>query len=229
MTEAKKERAKTSGPATPEEEGLEIPAEEAEAGAPEGEASPPGAGPEEAAAPEAELARLKDQLLRALAEGENLRRRAEREREEVAKFAIAGFARDILSVADNLRRALENIPAHTREQDPNLDALAVGVEATERELMAAFERHGIRKIEPLGEKFDHDLHHAMFELEDTGKPAGTVVELMQPGYVLQERLLRPALVGIAKGEPRPAPEPAPGGEPEGGPEGDPPKGVDTTV
>ncbi len=188
------------------EAGLEIPALEAKAW----EEDPR----------DAEIARLKDQLLRTLAELENLRRRGEREREDIAKYAIAGFVRDILTVADNVRRALEAIPAHAREEDQNLDSLAVGVEATERELLAAFERHGIRKIEPLGEKFDHDLHHAMFEVENTGKPPGTVVELMQAGYILNDRLLRPAMVGVAKGEPK--------GE-DAGEEGEKPEGVDTTV
>jgi molecular chaperone GrpE len=150
---------------------------------------------------EAESARLKDQLLRALAEVENTRRRGEREREDVARYAISGFARDILTVADNLRRALDNIPAHAREKDEMLNTLAVGVEATERDLLAAFERHGLKKIEPLGEKFDHNFHQAMFEVPDTGKPPGTVVQVMQAGYVLNGRLLRPALVGVAKGEP----------------------------
>ncbi|MGB8273696.1 MAG: nucleotide exchange factor GrpE [Alphaproteobacteria bacterium] len=150
---------------------------------------------------ETEITRLKDQLLRALAEVENTRRRAEREREDTAKFAISGFARDVLTVADNLRRALENIPAHTREKDELLNTLAVGVEATGRQLMAAFEQHGIRKIDPMGEAFDHNFHQAMFEVEDTGKPAGTVVQVMQAGYVINGRLLRPALVAVAKGEP----------------------------
>jgi molecular chaperone GrpE len=149
----------------------------------------------------AEIARLKDQLLRALAEIENTRRRAEREREDTARYAISAFARDILTVADNLRRALDNIPAHAREKDEMLNTLAVGVEATERELLAGFERHGLRKIEPLGEKFDHNFHQAMFEIADTGKPPGTIVQVMQAGYVLHGRLLRPALVGVAKGEP----------------------------
>jgi molecular chaperone GrpE len=149
----------------------------------------------------AEIARLKDQLLRALAEIENTRRRAEREREDTARYAISAFARDILTVADNLRRALDNIPAHAREKDEMLNTLAVGVEATERELLAGFERHGLRKIEPLGEKFDHNFHQAMFEVADTGKPPGTIVQVMQAGYVLHGRLLRPALVGVAKGEP----------------------------
>lgn len=179
--------------------------EAAEAGAPEAEGAEAPAAPEAAPEkpdPEAEIARLNDRLLRALADLENLRRRAERDREEIAKYAVTGFAREILTVADNLRRALEAIPADAREGDELLNKLAIGVEATERELLAAFERHGIRRIEPLGDKFNHDLHQAMFEVENTGKPAGTVVEVLQVGYLLHDRLLRPAMVAVAKGEPQ---------------------------
>lgn len=172
-----------------------------EQGAGFGEAAQSGEAEEAVPESQAEIARLKDQLLRALAEVENTRRRGEREREDTARYAISGFARDILTVADNLRRALDNIPAEARADDELLNTLAQGVEATEREMLAAFERHGIRKIEPLNEKFDHNFHQAMFEVPNTGKPAGTVVEVMQPGYVLNGRLLRPALVGVAKGEP----------------------------
>ena len=152
------------------------------------------------AAAEAEIARLKDQLLRALAETENLRRRAEREREDTAKYAIAGFAREILAVGDNLHLALANIPAEARAADKWLDNLAVGVEATERELLAVFERFGIRRIDPLGEPFDPNYHQAMTEVPGTGKPAGTVVQVMRSGYVIHDRLLRPAMVAVAKGD-----------------------------
>ena len=152
------------------------------------------------AAAEAEMARLKDQLLRAMAETENLRRRAEREREDTAKYAIAGFAREILAVGDNLHLALTNIPAEARAADKWLDNLAVGVEATERELLAVFERFGIRRIDPLGEPFDPNYHQAMTEVPGTGKPAGTVVQVMRAGYVIHDRLLRPAMVAVAKGE-----------------------------
>lgn len=148
-----------------------------------------------------ETARLKDQLLRSLAEMENMRRRGERDREETAKYAITGFAREMLSVADNLRRALENIPADARATDEMLNTLAVGVEATGRELMAIFERFGVRQIEPSGQIFDPNFHQAIAEVPGTGKPAGTVVETMRPGYVIHDRLLRPAMVAVAKGEP----------------------------
>lgn len=150
---------------------------------------------------QAETARLKDQLLRSLAEMENMRRRGERDREETAKYAITGFAREILSVADNLRRALENIPADARATDEMLNTLAIGVEATERELMAIFERFGVKRIEPSGQIFDPNFHQAIAEVPGTGKPAGTVVETMRPGYVIHDRLLRPAMVSVAKGEP----------------------------
>jgi len=152
--------------------------------------------------PQADAARLKDQLLRALAEIENMRRRGERDREETAKYAITGFAREILSVADNLRRALENIPAEVRAVDESLNTLAVGVEATERELMAIFERFGVRRIDPTGQPFDPNFHQAIAEVPGTGKPAGTVVETMRPAYVIHDRLLRPAMVMVAKAEER---------------------------
>ncbi len=151
----------------------------------------------------AEAAQLKDQLLRALAEMENVRRRTQRERDEATKFAVAGFARELLPVADNLRRALDAIPAAALEADESLRTLAAGVELTERQLAAVFERQNIRKIEPLGEKFDSHLHQAMFEVPGTGQPAGTIVQVLQAGYLLHDRLLRPAMVGVAKAEAAP--------------------------
>ncbi|HEY0836168.1 MAG TPA: nucleotide exchange factor GrpE [Azospirillum sp.] len=147
---------------------------------------------------EAEVAGLKDQLLRAMAEAENTRRRAQRDREDATKFAVSGFAKDLVGVADNLRRALEAVPPEGREKDEMLKSLAVGVEATERQLLAAFERAGIKKLEPVGEPFDPNFHQVMFEIENTGKPAGTVVQVLQNGYVIHGRLLREAMVGVAK-------------------------------
>lgn len=149
---------------------------------------------------EADTAKLKDQALRAMAETENIRRRSEREREDTAKFAISGFAKSLLDVADNLRRAVEAVPGDAVEADPALKTLVDGVAATERQLLAAFERNGVTRIDPVGEAFDPNFHQAMFELPGTGKPAGTVVQVIQSGYVLQGRLLRPAMVGVAKGE-----------------------------
>jgi len=150
---------------------------------------------------EAELMKVKDQLLRAVADAENGRRRAERERDDARRYGAVGLARDVLQISDNLRRALELVPAEARKASEVLDALMVGLEATEREVLAAFEKNGIKKIAPLGERFDYNLHQAMFEAENTGKPPGTVVQVMQPGYVLHDRLLRPAMVGVAKGQP----------------------------
>ena len=147
----------------------------------------------------AEAADLKDQLLRALAETENVRRRLQREKEEGVKYAAAGLAKDMLSVADNLRRALDSAEPDALGESEPLKALHDGVEMVERELVTVFERAGINRIEPVGEKFDHDYHQAMFEVPGTDQPNGTVVELLQPGYVMHGRLLRPALVGVAKG------------------------------
>jgi molecular chaperone GrpE len=155
---------------------------------------------------EAELAEYKDRLLRALAETENVRRRAQREREDASKYSIAGFAKDLLSAADNLRRALESLP-ESEAKDERTRSLLAGVAATERELLGVFERHGIKRIDPQGERFDHNFHQAIFEAERPDQPSGSVVEVLQPGYVLHDRLLRPAMVGVAKGGPKPT-EPA---------------------
>ncbi len=157
---------------------------------------------------ETELADVKDRLLRALAEAENVRRRTQREREDALKSAVAGFARDLLSAADNLRRALDSLP-EAEAPDERTRSLLHGVAATERELLSVFERHGLRRIDPKGERFDHNYHQAVFEVENSEAPPGTVVEVLQPGYVLHDRLLRPAMVGVAKEGPKPAqPEPA---------------------
>ena len=155
------------------------------------------------AALEAELAEHKDRLLRALAEAENTRRRTQRERDDAAKYAISGFAKDLLSAADNLRRALDSLP-EAEIDDARTRSLLAGVAATERELLSVFERHGIRRIDPRGEAFDHNLHQAIFEAERADRPPGTIVEVLQPGYVLHDRLLRPAMVGVAKPPAKPA-------------------------
>lgn len=153
---------------------------------------------ERLAAIEDELADTKDRLLRAVAETENVRRRLQRERDDMHKFAIANFAKDLLSAVDNLRRALDAMP-EDEVVDGKTRSWRDGVAATERELLAAFERHGLRRIDPKGERFDHNFHQAIFEAERADVPAGTVVEVLQPGYVLHDRLLRPAMVGVAKG------------------------------
>jgi molecular chaperone GrpE len=160
---------------------------------------------ERIAALEAELAEAQDKTLRALAEAENTRRRAQRERADTEKYAISRFAEGLLSVADNLRRALDSLP-ESEAKDDRTKGLLAGVAATERELLSAFERHGLKRIDAKGEKFDHNFHQAVFEMENTGQAAGTVVEVLQPGYVLHDRLLRPAMVGVAKGG-APAAEP----------------------
>ncbi|MBI3514986.1 MAG: nucleotide exchange factor GrpE [Proteobacteria bacterium] len=153
---------------------------------------------------EGENGRLKDQLLRALADTENLRRRAEREKEDTSKYAVATLARDVLSVADNLRRALDSLPVE-QARDDAIRNLLTGIEATERELLAIFERRGIKRIDPVGQRFDPNFHQAMFEVPNSGQEPGTVVQVLQPGYVIHDRLLRPALVGVAKSDGAEAP------------------------
>jgi len=158
----------------------------------------------ELAQAKAEAAQLKDQLLRALAESENTRRRSQREREDSARYSSSALGKDIVQVADNLSRALAAVPAEALAQDEALKNLVEGIAATERQFLAALERHNIKRIDPLGQKFDAHLHQAMFEVPGSGQPAGTIVQVLQPGYVLHDRLLRPALVGVAKAESCPA-------------------------
>lgn len=150
---------------------------------------------------EAEAAELRDQLLRALAEAENQRRRSQREREDAVRYAAAPLVRDLLAVADNLSRALESVPSEAAGAEETLETLLEGVRLTEKELQSAFERHGIVKLEPLGERLDPHRHEAMFEVPDPDQPAGTIAQVIQPGYLLHDRLLRPARVGVAKGGP----------------------------
>ena len=150
-------------------------------------------------------AEYKDKLLRVLAEMENLRRRTAREIADTRAYGISAFARDILAVADNMERALAALDAEIREKaDAGVKALLDGVELTERELKKVLEKHGVRKFEPLGEKFDPNLHQAMFEMPDPSRPVGTVAQVVQPGYMIGERVLRPALVAVAKGGPKAA-------------------------
>lgn len=176
---------------------------------------------QEAATPEqiAELvARLskenseqKDRLLRTLAEMENLRRRTEREVADARLYGVTAFARDMVGVVDNMRRALEAVSPETRAAaDAGVAALIEGVELTERDLLKALEKNGVKRIEPLGEKFDPNFHQAMYEISDASVPAGSVVQVVQAGYKIGERVLRPALVAVAKGGPKetPANDPA---------------------
>ena len=149
-------------------------------------------------------AALKEQLLRALADAENARRRAKKDVEDARNYAISRFAQDLLGVADNLGRALENIPADKRESDDAVKAIAEGIEMTAREFETALGRHGITRLDPLGEKFDYNLHQALFETAETDQPDGTVVQVFQTGYRIGDRLLREAMVGVAKGGTQPA-------------------------
>lgn len=158
---------------------------------------------------------LKDRHLRVAAEMENLRRRTERDVRDAKSYAIAGFARDMLAVSDNLRRALEAVTAEQRAAgDSGLNGLIEGVEVTERAMLGALERHGVRKQEPEGQKFDPNFHQAMFEVPNADVPNHTVVQVVQDGYVIGDRVLRPAMVGVAKGGGKQAADPQPAeGEP----------------
>ncbi len=179
-------------------------AEGAPASAPE--AAPKG---DALAALEAEKLDLKDKLLRTLADMENLRRRTEREVADARTYAVTNFARDMLNAADNVRRALESVPAEARETaEGALKALVDGIELTERDLLKTLERHGVKRVDPQGQRFDPNLHQAMFEVPNPDVTSGTVVQVVQSGYVIGERVLRPALVGVAKGGPKAEAKPA---------------------
>ncbi|HEY6632927.1 MAG TPA: nucleotide exchange factor GrpE [Rhizobiaceae bacterium] len=147
---------------------------------------------------------LKDRALRVAAEMENLRRRTARDVHDARSYAIANFARDMLSVSDNLRRALDAIPEDVKASgDAGFKSLIEGVEITERAMLTALERHGVKKLQPEGEKFDPNFHQAMFEVPNPDVPANTVVQVVQPGYLIGDRVLRPAMVGVSKGGPKP--------------------------
>jgi molecular chaperone GrpE len=163
----------------------------------------------------AENGDLKDQLLRLAADMENLRKRTARDVHDARAYSVANFARDMLSVSDNLKRALEAIPADVLAGgDAGFKTLAEGVEITERSLMSAMERHGVKKLDPLGQKFDPNFHQAMFEIPNADVPHNTVLQVAQSGFVIGDRMLRPALVGVSKGGPKQA---AAEGQPEPGP------------
>jgi molecular chaperone GrpE len=147
-----------------------------------------------------EAAESRDKMLRTLAEMENLRKRTQREVADARTYSIANFARDVLDIADNLQRALDAVPADTKAAaDPGLKALIEGVELTERSLLNALEKNGVKKFDPSGEKFDPNFQQAMYEVPDSSVPAGTVVQVVQAGYTIGERVLRPALVAVSKG------------------------------
>lgn len=153
-----------------------------------------------------EAAEARDRMLRTLAEMENLRKRTAKEVADSKLYGITGFARDVLDIADNLQRALDAVPAEARAAaDPGLTALIEGVELTERSLLNALEKHGVKKLDPQCQKFDPNFHQAMYEVPDASVPSGTVVQVMQAGYTIGERVLRPALVGVAKGGAKAAP------------------------
>jgi molecular chaperone GrpE len=200
-----------------------VAAVENEAGAAPAENVGPGAPSEAAPGPDPaalarEVAEYKDRILRTLADMENLRRRTEREVADSRAYGIATFARDLLAVADNMRRALESARDGGAGADgfgagggvsaagnASAKTLLDGVELTERELQKVLEKHGIKRFDPQGAKFDPNLHQAMFEVPDPNVPAGSVVQVIQPGYMIAERVLRPAMVGVSKGGPKTAP------------------------
>jgi molecular chaperone GrpE len=145
-----------------------------------------------------EVATLKDQLMRGMADMENLRKRSQKEVGDASKYAITNFARDLLEVLDNLYRAKENVPDEEVENNEILKTLCEGVTLTKTELIKTFEKYGIKRITPLGEKFDHNFHQAVVQIEDANAEPGDIVQVIQAGYVMQDRLLRPAMVGVAK-------------------------------
>lgn len=192
----------TETAARPLPEGVSDPAQDA-AGAPETAAQGAAARADALAALEAEKLDLKDKLLRTLADMENLRRRTEREVADARTYAVTNFARDMLNVADNVRRALDSVPAEARAAaEGPFKALLDGIDLTGRDLAKTLERHGVRPVDPQGQRFDPNLHQAMFELPNPDVASGTVVQVVQTGYVIGERVLRPALVGVAKGGPK---------------------------
>jgi molecular chaperone GrpE len=151
----------------------------------------------------AENADLRDKFLRLAAEMDNLRRRTEREVKDAKTYSVAGFARDMLAVSDNLRRALEAIPEELKANaEAGIAGLIEGVDMTERAMLSALERHGVRKMDAEGQKFDPNFHQAMFEIPNTAVPNNTVVQVVQAGFTIGERVLRPAMVGVAKGGPK---------------------------
>jgi molecular chaperone GrpE len=185
-----------------------------------GQAAAPQAGPDDAPHPavvieklNAENVELKDRVLRTLAEMENVRRRTEREIADAKVYGVTGFARDMLGFADNLRRAIESVPQDAREADGPLRSLLEGLELTERDFISRLARYGVKKLEPQGQKFDPNMHEALFEVPDPSVPANTVVQVVEAGYSIGERCLRPAKVGVARGGPKAAPAAGENGPP----------------
>lgn len=151
---------------------------------------------------QAENAEMKDRVLRTLAEMENLRRRTEKEVSDARAYGATKLAQDMLALADNLRRAIDNVPADSRAEDGPLKTLTEGLELTERDFLSRLARHGVKKLEPKGQKFDPNMHEALFEVPDPSVPNGTVVQVVEDGYSIGERCLRPAKVGVARGGPK---------------------------
>lgn len=146
-----------------------------------------------------EIDHLKQDLLRAMAETENVRKRAQKEREDALKYAISGFARDLTTISENFSRALESVPEESLHSNDIFKSFFDGINMTERELLSVFDRHGIKKVMPtIGDKFDHNYHQSMFETEDDSHPAGTIIHVLGAGYTLHDRLLKPAFVGVSK-------------------------------
>ena len=152
----------------------------------------------------AEAAQLKDQLIRSMAENENLRKRAERDQQDARKYAVTGFARDIVNVVETLQLALANVPEGAAAGNAAIEGLVKGVDMTQQELLKVLERNGITRIDPKGEKFDHNYHQAIAQVDEPGAEANSIVQVLQAGYVIHDRLLRPAMVTVAKGGGDPA-------------------------
>ncbi len=210
MTDETKRHANQANEAA-ETEAVQMPEAGADAGAAEGVAetfadpNPAVSEPLPLELARAEAADFRDRYLRLAAEMDNLRRRTERDVKDAKSYSVAGFARDMLAVSDNLRRALEAVSSEARDgADAGLKTLIEGVELTERSMLSALERHGVKKIEPEGQKFDPNFHQAMFEIPNPDVPNNTVVQVVQAGFTIGERVLRPAMVGVAKGGPKAA-------------------------
>jgi molecular chaperone GrpE len=159
---------------------------------------------------EAENAKLRDQWVRAVAETDNVRKRAQRDQEELSKYAVSSFARDMISVLENLKRATDSIPGEAKQANELLKTLGEGVDLTLQELLGVFEKYAIKRIYPLNEKFDHNLHQAVVQVEQNDIAPGTVIQVVQAGYTIHDRLLQPAMVAVSK-------------------QGEPPQHVDTTA
>lgn len=191
------------------EQALQQAAEAMAAASPEdGEVPPPetvGLAPQADEELQHQVAEMKDQVLRSMAEMENVRARARKDVEEASKYAVAGLARDIISVLENLYRAAASVPESARAESPLLNTLGLGIDMTLNEFVSVIQRHGIKRLDPLGQPFDHNFHQAIAQIESAEAAPGTILQVVQAGYTLHDRLLRPAMVGVAKA-PAAAPE-----------------------